>query len=148
MAGIDHALEGIPRYAGFKYIKKERAETSCVFRRSFRLFAALFSSPSSGGSKFFLFFNNFFPQSHTHTNALYSSQQQTEDPEYSKPPRYTCFARRSVCSRPGKSPGIIKAKEEREQKLFSLFFFSFCRMARHLFFYWAALCFAPFCVFF
>ena len=79
------------------------------------------------GSKFFLFFNNFFPAiSHAHTNALYSPQQQTEDPEYSKPPRYTCFARRSVCSRPGKSPGIIKAKEEREQKLFSLFFFSFC----------------------
>jgi hypothetical protein len=47
MAGIDHALEGIPRYAGFKYKKKKRAET-CVFRR---LFAALFSS----GSKSFFF---------------------------------------------------------------------------------------------
>jgi len=68
MAGIDHALEGIPRYAGFKYKKKKRAET-CVFRRSFRLFAALFFSPrpSFAVQNFFCFLTIFFPQSHAHT---------------------------------------------------------------------------------
>lgn len=69
MAGIDHALEGIPRYAGVLNIKKRKGRKHAF---SGALFDSSPLSPSSGGggSKFFLFFNNFFPQSHTHTNAL------------------------------------------------------------------------------
>lgn len=86
----------------------------------------LFSlSHLSSRSKFFFLFLTFkhlfsFPRFHSPWHARFT--RLTEDPEYSKPPRYTCFARRSGCSRPGKSPGIALISRERREKNHSLFF--------------------------
>jgi len=129
MAGIDHALEGIPRYAGFKYKKKKRAET-CVFRRSFRLFAALFFSPrpSFAVQNFFCFLTIFFPQSHTHPQRALLLVLTTNRGSgiFKTAAIYVLRKEKRLLTTGQITRYIIKSeKEEREQKLFSFFFFSF-----------------------
>lgn len=121
MAGVDLAMEGIPRYVCDLFLfflslssthsKRERclkSTTTCVFRPRFdffilvrNVFLSLHACAKRVNSSLLLSsFKNKLAK-HAHCDII----KTTEDLEYSKPPRSTFYGKRKGCSPPDRLPG-------------------------------------------
>ena len=124
MAGVDLAMEGIPRYVKdlffffFCLLKSTHSKrdmcfkstTTCVFRPRFDdasmcgmslLSACLRAKRAHASPLSSLFKNKFLKRAHENVTKT------TEDLEYSKPPRSTFYGKRKGCSPPDRLPGNV-----------------------------------------